>query len=431
MKKIQEKLRYLPDSPGVYLMKDGKGDIIYIGKALSIKKRVKSYFSSTSNPKIMALVNSVRDIEYIVTDSQAEALILECNLIKKYHPRYNVRLRDDKKYPFIKVSSGAFPSISITRTLKMDGSKYYGPYTSAGAVRKTIKLMKKLFMLRGCRKEIKSSLRPCLYYDLGQCIGPCTGKITEEEYGELVHSARLFLEGRAEKLIAELRRRMKREGDALHFEKAAIIRDRVSALRRIFEEQKMVSSSGEDEDYIAFAVEGGWPASCKAHKRAAMTSIFKTKFGWVGIEKSDRGLIRIILPRRSKERVIKLLGGGKGSFCGDNLIRCVKKDLIAYLDGERICFDYPVDLRTLSLFVGKVLKIVKAIPHGKTRSYLWVAEKMGGRQFARSVGQALSKNPLPIVIPCHRVIKSDGSIGGFTGGTSLKRKLLAIEKVNA
>ncbi len=242
MKELREKLKHLPDSPGVYLMKDGSGDIMYIGKALSIRKRVKSYFSSTSNPKIIALLNSVKDIEYIVTDSQAEALILECNLIKKHHPRYNVRLRDDKKYPFIKISAGAFPSISITRTLKIDGSKYYGPYTSAGAVRKTIKLMKKLFMLRSCRKEIKPPSRPCLYYELGQCIGPCIGKITEKEYGELVHSARLFLEGRAEKLTAELRHQMKRESDALHFERAAIIRDRVSALRKIFEEQKMVSS---------------------------------------------------------------------------------------------------------------------------------------------------------------------------------------------
>lgn len=256
MKKLKEKLKYLPDSPGVYLMKDGAGKIIYIGKALSLKKRVKSYYSSTSDVKMMALVDSIKDVEYIVTDSQAEALILECNLIKKYHPRYNVRLRDDKKYPFIKLSAGCFPFISITRTLKGDGSKYYGPYTSAGAVRKTIKLMKKLFMLRSCRKEIESRSRPCLYYDLDQCIAPCTGKITEEEYGELVRSACLFLEGRAGKLVRKLRDEMKRESDESHFEKAAIIRDRLSALTRIFEEQKMASSSDEDEDYIAFAVEG-------------------------------------------------------------------------------------------------------------------------------------------------------------------------------
>ncbi len=255
MKTLKKKVNYFPDSPGVYLMKDKGGNILYVGKALSLRKRVKSYFSPTSNPKIIALTDSVSDADYIVTDSQAEALMLECNLIKKYHPRYNVRLRDDKKYPFIKVSAGSFPYICITRTLKMDGSKYYGPYTSAGAVRKAIKLMKKLFMLRSCKKDIKSPSRTCLYYDLEQCIAPCTGKITEEEYGELVHSACLFLEGKAKKLIRQLRGQMKAEGDALHFEKAAIIRDRISALERIFEEQKMVSSSGEDEDYIAFAIE--------------------------------------------------------------------------------------------------------------------------------------------------------------------------------
>ena len=244
MKKVdttpKEKFKDFPDSPGVYLMKDGRGSIIYIGKALSLRKRVRGYFGSTKNPKIIALLNSVRDIGYIVTGSQYEALILECNLIKKHQPRYNIRLRDDKKYPFIRIGAGSFPSISITRTLKKDGSKYYGPYTSAGALRKTVKLMKKIFMLRSCNRELahskknQSPSRPCIYYDLGQCAGPCTGKITEKEYSELVRSACLFLEGKAEKLIEKLHTQMKVESDALRFEKAAIIYERISALESTF-----------------------------------------------------------------------------------------------------------------------------------------------------------------------------------------------------
>ncbi len=181
-----------------------------------------------------------------------------------------------------------------------------------------------------------------------------------------------------------------------------------------------------------------------------MTSIFETKLGWVGIEGSGGGLMRLILPRRSREKTIELLDGDRKSlhesqaiekhtrrvawhskrvWDEDNLMRSVKNDLIAYLSGERICFDYPVDFNALSPFVAKVLRIVRTIPYGKTKSYLWVAEKIGGRQFARAVGQALSKNPLPIIIPCHRVIRSNGNIGGFGGGISLKKKLLAIEGV--
>ncbi len=179
-----------------------------------------------------------------------------------------------------------------------------------------------------------------------------------------------------------------------------------------------------------------------------MTSIFETKLGWVGIEGNGGGLMRLVLPCRSRGKIIKLLDGDQKSlhksqaiekhtrqvarhskrvWDEDNLMRSVKKDLIAYLGGERVCFDYPVDFNALSPFVVKVLKIVRTIPYGKTGSYLWVAEKIGGRQFVRAVGQALSRNPLPIIVPCHRVIRSNGNVGGFGGGLSLKKKLLMIE----
>lgn len=158
-----------------------------------------------------------------------------------------------------------------------------------------------------------------------------------------------------------------------------------------------------------------------------MTSIFETTLGWVGIEGNSNGLTHLILPHRCRGGIVKSLGRDKETFHANNLMKCVRKDLLAYLDGLRICFDYPVDLRTLSPFVVKVLEIVRTVPYGKTQSYLWVAQKIGGKQFARAVGQALSKNPLPIIIPCHRVIKSDGGIGGFTGGIFLKKKLHKLE----
>ena len=271
MNGLRKKIKGFPDNPGVYLIKDRNGSIIYVGKALSLRKRVRSYFTPTQDPKIRALTSSACDIEYIATDSQAEALILECNLIKKHRPRYNVSFRDDKKYPYIKIGPGPFPYISVTRNLKKNGSRYYGPYTSAAAVRKTVKLMKKLFMLRGCRKKIQPPMQPCLYHALGQCIAPCTGDISEEEYGNLVHSACLFLNGKLGELITVFSKEMKKESDTLNFEKAAAIRDRLEALRNISESQKMVSAVSVDEDYIAFAVE----------KNLACVGIFTVREGKV------------------------------------------------------------------------------------------------------------------------------------------------------
>jgi excinuclease ABC subunit C len=242
MQKLEEKLKFLPDTCGVYLMKDSRGRIIYIGEALSLRKRVRSHFGvSGKGPKTRALAGAIRDIEYISTDSQTEALILESDLIKKYRPRYNVRLRDDKKYPYIRISEGPFPAISITRTLKKDRSHYYGPYASAGAVRRTLKLMRELFMLRSCRRNMSRVSMPCLYYHLGLCAAPCAGRVAQRDYKKLVRSARLFLDGRVEKLAAKLTEEMTRESKALRFEKAAAIKDNIAALEKILEGQKMTS----------------------------------------------------------------------------------------------------------------------------------------------------------------------------------------------
>ncbi len=259
---LTEKLKHLPDKPGVYLMKDKEGRTIYVGKASSLRTRMRSYFqtSETMAPRLDRLASSIADFEYIVTDSEIEALILECNLIKEYHPRYNIRLKDDKKYPFVKLTTEDYPRLFITRNLKTDGSKYYGPYTNVKMLRRTLKLMRELFPLRSCRKAIspqarRPGQRPCLNYHLKQCAAPCAGRIGREEYGNLVRGACLFLEGKREKLMRQLTGRMKEEAAELRFEGAGRLRDRIEAVRRVTERQKITVPGGGDEDYIAFARE--------------------------------------------------------------------------------------------------------------------------------------------------------------------------------
>jgi len=223
-------------------MKDSKGEIIYIGKAASIRERIGSYFRSPSTlgAKMEKLLSDVTDLEYRTTDSEIAALNLECELIKKYHPKYNVQLRDDKKYPFVKVTvQEEYPAISVTRKLKPDGSKYYGPYTSSKKLRETLKIMQKFFPLRSCRYIRKrASRRPCLNYDLKQCLGPCTGQIKKRKYQGLVNEACLFLEGAGEKLIRQLEQKMERASLSLKFEEAMNLRDKIKSLNRIIEKEK-------------------------------------------------------------------------------------------------------------------------------------------------------------------------------------------------
>ena len=187
--KIQEQLKLLPTNPGVYLMKNEQAKIIYVGKAINLKNRVKSYFQSSKNhsPKVKSMVEKISDFEYIITANEIEALILECNLIKKYRPKYNISLRDDKTYPYIKVTLNEdYPTVSITRKILKDGAKYFGPYTSAGAVHEVLNLLKKLFQIRSCRQM--NTKRPCLEFHIKRCLAPCTGRVAKSEYREMIKS---------------------------------------------------------------------------------------------------------------------------------------------------------------------------------------------------------------------------------------------------
>jgi len=217
---IEEKLKLLPEKPGVYIMKDKSGKIIYVGKAVVLKNRVRQYFQNKEKqlPKVKVMLSHVEDFEYIVTDTELEALMLECNLIKKYKPKYNVLLKDDKNYPYIKVTvNEEYPRIMFTRRIEPDGAKYFGPYSSAFAVRETIKLVRKMFPIRTCNKNIEKDMgkvRECLYYHIGLCSAPCTNKINKEDYIKLVDQAVLFLDGKRDWFIQKLKEDMKKAAEA-------------------------------------------------------------------------------------------------------------------------------------------------------------------------------------------------------------------------
>ncbi len=257
---IPEKLRQLPDNPGIYLMKNAAGEIIYVGKAVSLKNRVRSYFQAGQNHsiKVRIMVSHIADLDYILTDSEVEALILENNLIKEHRPKYNIRLKDDKTYPYLKVTvDEEYPRIYMTRRVVRDGARYFGPYTDSGAVRDTLHVLRKTFPLRTCKKKsLEKERRPCLNYHIGQCLAPCAGKLEPARYRGMVRDVTLFLEGRQEDLIRQLSAEMEQAAHELQYERAAELRDRVRALQKVVEKQKIVSGDLADQDVMAIAREG-------------------------------------------------------------------------------------------------------------------------------------------------------------------------------
>lgn len=259
---IEEELKKLPSKPGVYLMHDEKDAIIYVGKAISLKNRVRQYFQSSRNKgvKIEQMVTHISRFEYIITDSELEALVLECNLIKEHRPKYNTMLMDDKTYPYIKVTvNEEYPRVLFSRQLKKDKGKYYGPYTSAGAVKDTIDLIHKLYKIRTCNRNLPKDIgkdRPCLNYHIKQCDAPCQGYISREEYAKNVGKALDFLNGNYAPLIRELEEKMKAASDAMEFEAAIEYRELLNSVKQIAQKQKITHSDMEDKDIIALASEG-------------------------------------------------------------------------------------------------------------------------------------------------------------------------------
>ena len=280
---IQEHLKQLPSEPGVYLMKDKFNNIIYVGKAKVLKNRVRQYFQSSKNhsSKVKSMVKNIDRFEYIITDSELEALILECNLIKKYKPKYNVLLRDDKTYPYIKVTTNEdFPRVLKVRKVIKDKAKYFGPYTNTTAVNDTLDIIKSIYPIRTCNidieKAIKTNMRPCLNLHIKRCVGPCTGNITKEEYNKMIEEILLFLSGKEEKLINILKEKMSKCAMDFNFEEAAVYRDKIKSLEDMMEKQKIDASTSDlNQDIIAMA---------RAHDEACVQVFFVRNGKIVGRE---------------------------------------------------------------------------------------------------------------------------------------------------
>src|SRR5512133_966520 len=254
---VQGILNTLPLKPGCYIMHNELGDVIYVGKAINLRSRVRSYFQERSDQdrKVRKLVEQVADLEWIVVGSELEALILEMNLIKKHRPRYNVRLKDDKRYPYIKVHlQQAFPKVTVTRQMVNDGARYFGPYTSVWAVHQTLDLLRRIFPYLTCDREITGQdPRACLYYDIKLCTAPCIGAIDQKSYRQMIDDLCSFLQGRTDPIVNRLKKEMMAASKELLFEKAATIRDQILAIDKVVEKQKVISSDQVDSDVIAMA----------------------------------------------------------------------------------------------------------------------------------------------------------------------------------
>ena len=253
---LHARLRSLPAQPGCYLFKDAQGTVLYVGKAVNLRQRVRSYFqkSAQHSPKTARMVRKIADLEWIVTDSELEALILECNLIKKHRPPYNVLMRDDKSYPYLCLTvTEKFPRLLVTRRVRRDGNRYFGPFANSGAVWETHRLLHRTFPLIPCGKVWSGEAvqRPCLYYQMGRCLAPCAGLADAEQYRQIVQQVALFLQGKGDALIRQLTEQMEAAADALEFERAARIRDQIRALQEVLQRQKVIHPDGIDEDVIA------------------------------------------------------------------------------------------------------------------------------------------------------------------------------------
>jgi len=254
-KELEWKIQNLPESPGCYLMKS-RGEIIYVGKAKNLKNRVRQYFHASANhtPKVRAMVEKVDDFDIVLVDGELEALILECNLIKKHMPWYNILLKDDKHYPYIRIDPREpYPSVELVREQKKDGARYFGPYIGATMVREVLDISRMIFPIRHCKKDIKPGMRarPCLHHQVGQCLAPCAGLVGEEEYAEHIRSLMRFLGGHYDEVIAELKARMTEAAKQMNYEKAAAYRDRIKAVNEMMQKQKAIDVDGEDRDVIA------------------------------------------------------------------------------------------------------------------------------------------------------------------------------------
>jgi len=297
-KGLKEKVEQFPHQPGIYLFKDARGHILYVGKAKDLQERVKSYFLHQNSHKIKTMLNQATQIDYIITSSEKEALILECNFIKTHKPRYNVVLRDDKNYPYLRIDlKEQWPHFTIVRRIQKDGARYFGPFASAKAVRETLKSMQRLFPLRRCSDFVlKHRKRPCLNYQIGRCLAPCRGYISEKEYKKVAQQACIFLEGKSSAVLELMKREMRQAADNLEFERATFYRDRIQAIKHTLEKQVMVSSDFKNRDIIALAP---WP-----DKEKVEILLFKVRDGYLIEERNYTLSMGVVRPEEALEKFL-------------------------------------------------------------------------------------------------------------------------------
>jgi len=297
--RVEEKIRELPDRPGIYIFKGERGKLLYVGKAISLRKRAASYLSRVHDPRLTTMLGEARDLDWVITDSGTEALLLENNWIKTKKPRYNILLRDDKTYPYLKLTADPYPRISFTRRIVNDRAEYFGPFIPGGRARKAIKLVQKLFGVRVCRIEIDGRLpRPCLYYDMNRCLGPCVdGLTTHAAYDEAIAEARLFLGGKTDRLVRRLKERMGRVASGLQFEEAARIRDLIAEVEDLSERRKLASVGGEDVDVYGVHVEGEHAAVAILVMRGGQV-LDRRELFWEGVgEITPEALLSEVVPQ--------------------------------------------------------------------------------------------------------------------------------------
>ncbi|MBN2508626.1 MAG: excinuclease ABC subunit UvrC [Spirochaetales bacterium] len=291
----------LPDTPGVYIMKDNGGDIIYVGKALSLKKRVSSYFNANKDTKTRFLVSHIEDIEFIPTRNEYEALVLENNLIKKWKPRYNINLKDGKSYPVIRITNEAYPRVFRTRRIIQDGSEYYGPFPSTGSLDEYLELINRTFPLRKCKGPLKKRSAPCLYHHIGRCDAPCTGKVSAEDYARQVAKVRALLTGKTKPLLKELTVSMKEASAALEFEKAARVRDTIEAIKVVGKEQEVQDFIEDERDYIAFGTEDEFVTFSVFQMRGGKL-VGRELYATRSAEEEAAGLLQFLMQYYSSDR---------------------------------------------------------------------------------------------------------------------------------
>ena len=386
-KELMDKVKNSPTSPGVYLMKDKDGKVIYVGKANNLRNRIKAYFSRTdSRFMIPFLISKVHDVDFIVTKTEKEALILENNIIKEHRPRYNVIFRDDKTYFNIRINlNDPFPRFQLVRRPKKDEARYFGPYPSSASAKETLRFLQSIFPLRTCRdQELKSRKRPCLEYEIRRCLAPCVCRIDEPSYRRLVNDSMAFMEGREKKLISDLHARMNTASDQFYFEEAAALRDRIAAIEETLEKQRVVSMSFKDQDVFGVYREGNLTQICMLYVRKGKI-IGKKVFPLLKIASASSEMLsslmkqyydgeayipdEIVIPENIEDQAViaEWLSDEKGNRVsivvpkrglGIELLRVAKSNAESIFETEKHVSDMG---KTLSTLAG-VLKL-KTIPH--------------------------------------------------------------------